>query len=93
MKLMHFVTLWLRKGDEEDAVKGYAKVMEEVVKKHCGGMVGEVRVAKGGRRLTVTTLCKVQECQKPEDTIERMSSEISEKTGRTTKGIGLCGKV
>lgn len=88
----NFVTLWIRKGDEEDAIKRYEKTMNEVLNTYCGGFIGEPRIAKSGCRITITTLCKSQECTKPKNTMKKISEEITRRTNRTAKGIALCGK-
>jgi len=88
----NFVTLWLRKGDEEDVIKRYGRLMVEVMNTHCGSTVGEPRIAKSGRRITVSTLCKTQRCSKPKDTMRKITEEITRRTNRTAKGIALCGE-
>jgi hypothetical protein len=88
----NFVTLWLKKGDDETAIKKYGDTMKEVMTAYCGGIIGDVRVAKNKRRITATTLCKNQKCAKPVSTMKKITGEITRKTNRTTKGIALCGK-
>jgi len=88
----NFVTLWLRKGDGEDAIKRYGEIMNKVMAVHCGGIVGDVRVAKNRRRITATTLCKTQKCSKPENTMKEITDEVSKRTNRTAKGRALCGE-
>ena len=92
MRATNFVTLWLRKGDSENDIKGYGEIMNEVMTVHCGGILGDVRVAKNRRRITATTLCKTQKCSKPENTMKEITDEISKRTNRVAKGRALCGE-
>lgn len=92
MRATNFVTLWLRKGDEDDAIKRYEQIMKEVMDAHCGGIVGDIRVAESKRRITATPLCKIQRCSKPENTMKKITEKISKRTNRTAKGIASCGK-
>lgn len=92
IRATNFVTLWLIKGDEEDAIKRYGQTMKEVMGAYCGGTVGDVRVAKNRRRITATTLCKTQECSKKDITMKKITDEISRRTNRTAKGRALCGE-
>lgn len=86
------MTLWLRKGDGEAAIQEYGETMKEVMNAYCGGIIGDIRVAKNRRRLTATTLCKNQKCSKPKNTMKKITGEITRRTNRTTKGIASCGR-
>ena len=92
IRATNFVTLWLRKGDEDDTIMRYEQIMKEVMGVYCGGIMGDVRVAKSGRRMTATTLCKIQKCSKPAKTMKKITDEISRRTNRTAKGIASCGE-
>ena len=92
MESRNFVTLWLRKDDDEKDVSRYGEIMREVVDTHCGGIIGNVRLASGGRRITVTTPCKSQACSKPINTMSKITEEITKRTNRKAKGIASCGK-
>lgn len=92
IRATNFVTLWLRKGDEDDVIKRCGQTMKEVMGTYCGGIAGNVRVAKNRRRITATTLCKTQKCSKPEITMKKITDEISRRTNRTAKGRALCGE-
>lgn len=92
IKPTNFVTLWLRKSDGEEAIQRYGEIMKEVMGTYCGGIVGDIRVAKNRRRITATPLCKIQKCSKPENTMKKITGEVTRRTNRTTKGIAYCGK-
>ena len=89
---MYFITVWLRKGDNEETIAGFKRVMQEAMAKCCGGVIGEIKISEKGNRLTAIPFCSERECQKTKGTVETVTNEIREKTNRTAKGIGSCGR-
>lgn len=88
--MTYFITLWLQKDDSDDILEQCKSILDEIVSKHCGGKHINSKISSGGKRITIIPLCESQQCNLAKGTINKITDEIKELTGRTVKGKVAC---
>ena len=88
--MAYFITIWLRKEDDDARIEEYKQSITQIAEKYCGKLQEPLRVSEQKNRITITPNCNFQECPQLKSTIDKITTEIQKTINRTAKGITHC---